>query len=326
VVTVDPSDLADALSEGFPQATAEKVHRLLGILREIQAIRSTRGQFTLKGGTALNVFHLPQVPRLSVDLDLMATGFPGATAGSPEHDRVVQLVREVLEVLGYRVTVTESPAACSLTGHYRNSLGGADQVKIDLDLLNRQTLLAPRRLSGPRIFLADDVSFPVVREAELLGQKLVAVDYRAHARDLFDMHLMVGSGWHRKPRARAMYLAYSFLQDSAWFRLDYPVRMKVAYRPSLLEDVLREDEPAPRLRTIRARARRALSSGPAPFTRVSTTEQSLRRDLLDGHLSAFAEIAGERVAARRRKLARHPGLRWRLQQAKGQTPRRPRGP
>jgi predicted nucleotidyltransferase component of viral defense system len=83
-VEVDPADLADALAEGFPQATAEKVLRLLGVLRETQAVRSTRGRFTLKGGTALNVFHSPRVPRLSVDLDLMATGFPGAAAGTAE--------------------------------------------------------------------------------------------------------------------------------------------------------------------------------------------------------------------------------------------------
>lgn len=84
MVEVDPADISKALSEGLPPATAEKVWRLLGILRELQARPATRGRFTLKGGTALNIFHWPKVPRLSVDLDLMATGYPNAAPRTSE--------------------------------------------------------------------------------------------------------------------------------------------------------------------------------------------------------------------------------------------------
>jgi hypothetical protein len=83
VPVVDLSEPVDAVEEGFRPVTAEKVLRLLGILREIQSLRSTRGRFTLKGGTALSVFHSPRTPRPSVDLDLMATGFPRASPGAP---------------------------------------------------------------------------------------------------------------------------------------------------------------------------------------------------------------------------------------------------
>ncbi len=318
MVEVNPADLADALGEGFQPRTAEKVYRLLGVLREIQSLRSTRSRFVLKGGTALNVFHSHNVPRLSVDLDLMATGFPGAAAGTPEHGRVVDLTRGVLTRLEDRVTTSDSPAACTLVAHYRDRLGGQDQLKVDLDILNRQTLLPPQASRGPSLFLADDLRFPVVRRAELFGQKLVAVAYRAHPRDLYDMHSMIGSGWHRESRARKMYLAYSFLQDSEWARLDYPVRLVVDYRPALLADVLRTDELPPTLQTIRSEARAALSGGRAPFTRASARERSLRSDLLHGDRDAFAKIVGEKVVSRCRRLARHPGLLWRLQQAAAQ--------
>jgi hypothetical protein len=169
------------------------------------------------------------------------------------------------------------------------------------------------RLPGPRLFRADDLRFPVVREAELLGQKLGAVAYRAHPRDLYDIHLMLGLGWHRRARARAMYLAYSFLQDSEWFRLDYPVRLAVDYRPGLLADVLREAERAPSLDQIRNEARQALAERRLPFTKASVTEPALRRKLLKGARTAFARIVGEGVPSRRRQLSRHPGLAWRLQ-------------
>lgn len=315
MVTVDPVELADALEEGFQQATAEKVQRLLGILREIQTVRSTRGRFTLKGGTALNVFHSPKVPRLSVDIDLMATGFAGAAAATAKHDQVVGLVESLARRMGYTVARTETPAACTLDCRYRNLLGGADQLKIDLDILNRQTLLPVENLQGPSLFLADDLEFPVVCEAELLGQKLVAVAYRAHPRDLYDMQTILRFGWHRRARARQMYLAYSFLQDHEWYRLDYPVRLKVDYRVSLLEDVLRDGEGAPSLTDIRAVARKALARSDPPFTVATADEESLRTKLLSGDRTAFADIAKEKAAARRRKLAKHPGLLWRLQQA-----------
>jgi len=315
LVTVDPAELADTLGEGFPQATAEKVLRLLGILREIQSVRSTRGRFVLKGGTALNVFHSPEVPRLSVDIDLMATGFSGAAEDTGPLGRVVRLTGDIVRRMGYTVTKAETPAACTLYCRYRNTLGGMDQLKLDLDVLNRQTLLPSKKLKGPSLFLADDLEFPVVGEAELLGQKLVAVAYRAHPRDLYDMHAMLRFGWHRRARARQMYLAYSFLRDHEWYRLDYPVRLAVPYNARLLEEVLRGTDRAPSLVEIRDVARDALGGSDPPFTAATTEEQSLRGKLLKGDRGAFADIAGEKIAARRRKLARHPALAWRLRQA-----------
>jgi predicted nucleotidyltransferase component of viral defense system len=322
LVTVDPADLSDAVGDGFPQATAEKVLRLVGILREIQAVRASESRFTLKGGTALNVFHSPKIPRLSVDIDLMVTGFARAASGTSDHERVVTLVESIARRTGYVVVRNETPAACTLTCRYRNLLGGADQLKIDLDLLNRQTLLKSKKLRGPALFLARDVEFPVVDEPELLGQKLVAVAYRAHPRDLYDMRAMLRSGWNRLGRSRQMYLGYSFLQDHDWYRLEYPVRLNVAYRVDLLDDVLRTTERPPSLAEIREEARKGLADSDPPFTVASSEEQSLRAKLLHGDRTAFAEILGERSTARRRELAEHPGLSWRLQQA-NRAPTRP---
>jgi hypothetical protein len=223
--------------------------------------------------------------------------------------------------MGYKVARTETPAACTIVCRYRNLLGGGDQLKIDLDILNWQTLLPVSILPGPSLFLADDLRFPVVGESELLGQKLVAVAYRAHPRDLYDMHAMLRSKWHQRAGARQMYLAYSFLKDHEWHRLDYPARLDVAYRASVLEDVLRDGDPAPSLAEIRAVARSDLRLSDPPFTAASAEEEASRLKLLAGDTSAFADIVGERNAARRRKLDGHPGLAWRLQQAARSSPR-----
>ena len=316
MVVVERADIRDALSEGFLQATAEKVHRLLGILREIQAVQLTKDQFTLKGGTALNVFHWPKIPRLSVDLDLMATGFPHAIPRSTERGKAATLVEGIADRLGYRVRKESADAGWTIWMNYRNSLGAPDQVKIDLDFLNRLTLMPPTPMAGPVLFHADDLTFPVVAVEELMGQKLAAVAYRAAPRDLFDMYLMVTANWQWKPRSRSMYLAYSFLEDHEWYRLDYPVRLKVNYEPSKLEDVLRTTDHAPTLERIREVATSGLEKREEPFTRATPEEQSLRERLLHGEKGAFAVIAGEKDGARAKLLEEHPGLAWRFSQVR----------
>jgi predicted nucleotidyltransferase component of viral defense system len=315
MVVVDRADIREALNEGFQQATAEKVYRLLGILREIEALQATKGQFTLKGGTALNVLHWPKIPRLSVDLDLMATGFPHASPGTADRENAVTLIEGVAERLGYKVRKEPADAGWTLWMSYLNSLGAPDQVKIDLDLLNRMTLMPPISRAGPALFHGDDFTFPVVTEEELMGQKLAAVAYRAAPRDLFDMYLMVTANWQLKPRSRSMYLAYSLLEDHEWYRLDYPVRLKVDYRPSQLEDVLRSTDRSPTLERIRKVASDGLEKPEPPFTRATPEEQSLRENLIHGDKSAFAAIAGETDRTRAKLLEEHPGLAWRLKQA-----------
>lgn len=315
MVKVERANLREALNEGFQQATAEKVYRLLGILREIQALHATKGKFTLKGGTALNVFHWPKTPRLSVDLDLMVTGFPQAGPGSPEREEVVRLVEGVARNLGYQVSQEPADAGWTLRMSYQNSLRAPDQVKIDLDLLNRMTLLPPVPRAGPALFHGDDFTFPVVTEEELMGQKLAAAAYRAAPRDLFDMYLMIMADWQSKLRSRSMYLAYSFLDDHKWYRLDYPVRLKVGYRPNQLEDVLRSTDQPPTLERIREVAAGGLEKREPPFTRATPEEQSLREKLLHGDRSAFAAIAGEMDETRAKAIEEHPGLAWRLKQA-----------
>ncbi len=315
MVEIDRSDLSAALSEGFPQDTAEKVVRLLGLLHEIQDLEETRGKFTLKGGTALNIFHWAEVPRLSVDIDLMATEFPTARAGTPGHRKVIDLVAGVGERLGYRVSRRESPAACTLILPYVNTLGTSDQIKVDLDILNRMTILPSQEHPGPHLFLADKLSFPVVEAAELLGQKLTAVVYRHAVRDLYDMHRMLLAGWHQLPRARECYLVYSFLTDHEWPKLSYPAVLDVDYEPRDLDDVLRRKDSAPPLESIRAAAKGALEGTSPPYTAATTTEESARKRLLEGDLAAFADIAGEYDPTRRAALAKHPALAWRLRQA-----------
>lgn len=56
--------LADAMD--FRPEPVEKVHRLLAILGRLKGHELSHGKWVLKGGSAINLFHL-NVPRLSME-------------------------------------------------------------------------------------------------------------------------------------------------------------------------------------------------------------------------------------------------------------------
>lgn len=62
-----------ASETGYQPGTLEKVLRLLDLLQEIAADDILGARLALKGGTALNVFHLA-LDRLSVDIDVNYVG------------------------------------------------------------------------------------------------------------------------------------------------------------------------------------------------------------------------------------------------------------
>jgi len=69
-----------AAATGFRPDVVEKVLRLHGILDRLVRHESTRGAWVLKGGTALNLLHLP---RLSVDIDLNFVACEDLAATTP---------------------------------------------------------------------------------------------------------------------------------------------------------------------------------------------------------------------------------------------------
>ncbi len=262
----------------------------------------------------MNVFHLPDVPRLSVDIDLMVTGAPDASPRSPVRQGIIEAVRRVARAQDYQVEVVDThTSGCKLYLRYRNSLGTWDQVKIDLDFLNRATLAPAVALAGPQVFDAGDLLVTTVSRAELFGSKLTTVAYRHHERDLYDMYRMLALDWHKQDRARALYLGYLFLQDHELYRLGYPMRLEVSYDREKLRDVLRESEDAPRLEDVRARARDTLGGAP-DYGQLQQDEKAFHEKLLQGDVTAFGGFCGEEDPARRTGLERHPGLLWRLKQ------------
>ncbi len=65
--------LSIARPDGFDEGTVDKVHHLAHLLNVLNSHPSLRGNWVLKGGTALNLFVLSH-PRLSADIDLNYIG------------------------------------------------------------------------------------------------------------------------------------------------------------------------------------------------------------------------------------------------------------
>lgn len=92
-------------ASSFTAPTVDKVERLLEVLAALRDDPLLGSVFVLHGGTALNVF-TDELPRLSVDVDLMYVGQLEVSAMQTERPRVDVRLREVIGKLGYAVRGT----------------------------------------------------------------------------------------------------------------------------------------------------------------------------------------------------------------------------
>jgi len=87
---------------GHQPGTIEKVMRLLDMLEEIARDPVLSERLVLKGGTALNIFHLG-LDRLSVDIDLNYVGALDRAAMEAERPTVDAALNRLLASQGYSI-------------------------------------------------------------------------------------------------------------------------------------------------------------------------------------------------------------------------------
>ena len=85
---------------GYQADTLEKVMRLLDLLQEIARDSVLSERLALKGGTALNVFHL-RLDRLSVDIDLNYVGALDRAEMETDRPNVDAALNRLLAAQGY---------------------------------------------------------------------------------------------------------------------------------------------------------------------------------------------------------------------------------
>ena len=185
---------------GHQAGTLEKVLRLLDLLQEIARDRVLADRLVLKGGTALNLFHLG-LDRLSVDIDLNYVGALHRAAMETERPDVDAALDRLLASQGYAVRRRpDEHAGGKWLARYASALGGNATLEVDVNYMARQPLFGMAHmvslpLGGMR---AKDVL--VLDLHEIVAGKLVALIDRHAARDLFDarrIQSIDGLDWDR---------------------------------------------------------------------------------------------------------------------------------
>jgi hypothetical protein len=149
--------------------------------------------FALKGGTAINLFHLP-MPRLSVDIDL--TYLPLEERGTSLANARAALQRIVDDMMQSSPRL-EAQLQAGNDSELRALVRGLEvQIKIELSPVFRGSVHAPTDMD-----IHDEVehefgfvSISVLQKPDLYGGKICAAVDRQHPRDLFDIKMLLESG------------------------------------------------------------------------------------------------------------------------------------
>jgi len=170
---------------GFRPEAVEKVMRLLMLLDLINSHSFLKTRICLHGGTALNLFVLG-APRLSVDIDLNYIGSTDRSTMLAERPAVEQAVMDVGREMGFSVLANKAEHSGRSFRLGYQAERGSDQVKIDVDYLNRSPLL-PVKTRTVVLESGVEVSFPLNSDIELFAGKSKALLERVAVRDLYDV-------------------------------------------------------------------------------------------------------------------------------------------
>lgn len=179
-----------ANSTGFIKDNVEKVMRLADILEFICSTQ-WKDKLVLKGGTAINLFYR-QLPRLSVDIDL---DYIGQSKEDMEEDK--ERLWEFLQTSLYQKNYSLSPkskryfALDSAVFQYVNNAGNRDNIKIEINYLDRNHILPIKEMPLTTPVVQSGITINVLDVCELYGSKLAALLGRCKPRDVYDVYGLV---------------------------------------------------------------------------------------------------------------------------------------
>lgn len=164
--------------------------------------------FAIKGGTAINLF-VRELPRLSVDIDLVFTPLIERAQALQEMSEALERVGERAEKLVPRLRVTATGAA---DAPKQIAATSSAQIKIEPNPVLRGTAFYPekRRLSAAaEEFSEMSATATVASVPDLYAGKLCAALDRGHPRDWFDVMPLLKPGAidDRLRQAFVVYLA-----------------------------------------------------------------------------------------------------------------------
>lgn len=180
-----------AKENGFKSETLEKVLRLVDVLDFINKSDELSPYLVLKGGTAIN-FTVFNLPRLSVDID-MDFSFDGNKEEMMEKRKeITAVLRRYMEINNYTFgDETKSRHALdSFVFKYNNSFGNKDNLKIEINYMNR-THIYELNISNFSINFLNKFKVLTLNKYELFGSKIKALLERCTIRDVYDVYHML---------------------------------------------------------------------------------------------------------------------------------------
>ncbi len=166
--------------------TTDTYRRQVALMLRILPLVAKEECFALKGGTAINFF-VRNMPRLSVDIDLMYLAVKNRANSLAEIDAALKRIQQKIQ----RDIPTSRITSKVMEGAVTKLLVMADgvQVKIELSPVMRGTVYETRLMSVSEA-VEDAFQFAeikVVSFADLYAGKILAALDRQHPRDLFDI-------------------------------------------------------------------------------------------------------------------------------------------
>jgi predicted nucleotidyltransferase component of viral defense system len=307
-----------AAETGHQPGTLEKVMRLLDLLQDIAEDDLLASRLALKGGTALNVFHL-DLARLSVDIDVNYVGALDRQAMLAERPAVEAALGRILATQGYRVRrqPVEHAGGKWLAVH-PSAMGGQGTLEVDVNFMMRQPLFGVTAMDSAILGGQRAIGVSVVDRHELAAGKLVALLDRRTGRDLFDarrLFALEGLNWKW---VRAGMLAFGASGRNDWRQASAAgisadpreVRQKLLMclpRSTFADDAAVETWVAETIALCR--------EGTAPLLDYTPNEQAFLNGVLDrGEIDAHLLDVEPEIRGR---IAAMPMLNWKASHVRG---------
>lgn len=180
-----------AQETNFIKDTLEKVLRLAEILKFLNNDVVFIGKMALKGGTAINLTAV-ELPRLSVDIDLDFSENVDKDALMHIKETISQRLKDYMWQEGYSLAdERNSFALSSYLFNYVNNAGNRDNIKVEINFLDRCHILPLEKKALLTKGLFDDFEVLTLNTTELYASKINALLSRATPRDLYDVNAMI---------------------------------------------------------------------------------------------------------------------------------------
>lgn len=181
-----------SVKTNFVKDNLEKVLRLSQILKFLNTDSIFKGKLALKGGTAINLTAV-ELPRLSVDIDLDFTENLQKDEIAEIKEQFTKRLTDYMWQEGYSLMVSprEHYALLSFTFNYVNNAGNRDNIKIEINFMDRCHILPLEQKQVLSKGIIDKFEILTLNTTELYASKINALLSRATPRDLYDVNAMI---------------------------------------------------------------------------------------------------------------------------------------